>query len=80
MSCTVVGILFTRSNCLRIQSHHPVKGTILSFRLQNFKGLRQELCDSGTQTGLRTFWLLFSMALPSLNQTAIIMPLTSQGL
>lgn len=72
MCHAVVGILFARSNCLRIQTH--------SRGLQTFKGKRPEACDPWTQTDLRTFCSLFSRTRPSIIQTTVITPLTSQGL
>lgn len=62
----VVGTLFTRSNCSRIQTHS------CGFRPSKAEG--REVCNSRTQTHLRTFCSLFSRTHPFINQTAIPCP------
>lgn len=53
-------LLFTRFSCLRIQTHS------CGFRPSKAEG--REVCDSKTQTDLRTFCSLFSRTHPAPNQ------------
>lgn len=68
----LVGTLFTRVNCSGIQTHS------CGFRPSKAEG--REVCDSRTQTDLRTFCSLFSRTHPFIKQTAVTLPLTSQAL